>query len=166
MKKLLFIALLTLTLFGFTTFIHADDFQLSKENQELLKKINQSLVEDGYQPLYLIVDSKELKISGDEWKEARNKKTNYLKMNTSKKTFDLQLNDGVLVSQKDLKAALFKDLNSGKSINQSLNHFLKEFQKDIQRYKDNDKSLNRLVGTLGILLIVLIFLCFVCLLFM
>lgn len=59
MKKF-FIGIISILAFLFlwTGVIHAEEFQLSSENKELLEQVNDILIKNDEQPLEIIVDGK------------------------------------------------------------------------------------------------------------
>ena len=123
MKKF-FIGIISILAFLFlgANIVHAEEFQLSPENKELLEQVNDILIKNDEQPLEIIVDGKNVN-KKEYWKTEEN----YLKINTSTKSIELKQDiRGVEIEQ--LKTNLLIDLNRTQSINQSLNNFLKDLK--------------------------------------
>lgn len=123
MKKF-FIGIISILAFLFlgTRIIHAEEFQLSQENKELLEQVNDVLIKNDEQPLEIIVDEKNVN-KKEYWKS----KENCLKIDTNTK--DIELNQDIKgVEIEQLETNLLIDLNKTQSINQSLNNFLKDLK--------------------------------------
>lgn len=134
MKKF-FIGIISILTFLFlgTGVIHAEEFQLSPENKELLEQVNDVLIKNGEQPLEIIVDGKNVN-KKEYWKSEEN----CLKIDTNTK--DIELNQDIKgVEIEQLKTNLLIDLNRTQSINQSLNNFLKDLR-DKENKKGEEKT--------------------------
>ena len=124
MKKFFIIGIISILTFLFlgTRVIHAEEFQLSPENQELLEQVNKVLTKNDEQPLEIIVDGKN--VSKKEYWESEE---NCLKIDTNTKNIELNQDiEGVKIEE--LKENLLIDLNRTQSVNQSLNNFLKDLK--------------------------------------
>lgn len=123
MKKF-FIGIISILAFLFlgTGVIHAEEFQLSQENKELLEQVNDVLIKNDEQPLEIIVDGKNVN-KKEYWKSEEN----CLKIDTNTK--NIELNQDIKgIKIEELKTNLLIDLNRTQSINQSLNNFLKDLK--------------------------------------
>ena len=123
MKKF-FIGIISILTFLFlgTRVIHAEEFQLSPENKELLEQVNKVLIKNDEQPLEIIVDGKNVN-KKEYWKSEEN----CLKIDTNTK--NIELNQDIKgVKIEELKENLLIDLNRTQSVNQSLNNFLKDLK--------------------------------------
>lgn len=123
MKKF-FIGIASILAFLFlgARIIHAEEFQLSSENKELLEQVNDVLIKNDEQPLEIIVDGKNVN-KKEYWKAEEN----CLKIDTNTKNIELK-QDIRGVKIEELKTNLLIDLNRTQSINQSLNNFLKDLK--------------------------------------
>ena len=134
MKKF-FIGITSILVFLFlgTGVIHAEEFQLSPENKELLEQVNKVLIKNDEQPLEIIVDGKNVN-KKEYWKSEEN----CLKIDTNTK--NIELNQDIKgVKIEELKKNLLIDLNRTQSVNQSLNNFLKDL-KDRESKKGKIKT--------------------------
>lgn len=134
MKKF-FIGIISILTFLFlgTRIIHAEEFQLSPENKELLEQVNDILIKNDEQPLEIVVDGKNVN-KKEYWKAEEN----CLKIDTNTKNIELK-QDIKGVKIEELKTNLLIDLNRTQSINQSLNNFLKDL-KDRENKKRKIKT--------------------------
>lgn len=133
MKKF-FIGITSILVFLFlgTGVIHAEEFQLSPENKELLEQVNKVLIKNDEQPLEIIVDGKNVN-KKEYWKSEEN----CLKIDTNTKNIELKQDIGG-IEIKQLEENLLRDLNRTQSVNQSLNNFLKDL-KDRESKKEEEK---------------------------
>lgn len=134
--KNFFVGIVSILAFLFlgTKIIHAEEFQLSQENQELLEQVNDILIKNGEQPLEIIVDGKNVN-KKEYWKSEEN----CLKINTNTKNIELNQNiKGVKIEE--LKTNLLIDLNRTQSINQSLNNFLKDLKDREDKKEEIEKE--------------------------
>lgn len=131
MKKTMrkfFIGVISILIFLFlgTRVVHAEEFQLSPENENLLEQVNNMLIKNDKQPLEIIIDGKKNVGKKEYWK-AKSEEECYLKINTNTKDIELKQNiSGVGIKQ--LKRNLLRDLNKTQSVNKSLNNFLKDLK--------------------------------------
>lgn len=119
-----FVGIISILVFLFlgARIAHAEEFQLSPENKELLEQVNDMLIKNNEQPLEIIVDGKNVN-KKEHWKAEEN----CLKINTNTKGIELNQDiKGVEIEQ--LKTNLLIDLNRTQSVNQSLNNFLKDLK--------------------------------------
>lgn len=147
MKKIMrkfFIGIMSILIFLFlgTRIVHAEEFQLSSENEKLLEQVNNMLIKNDEQPLEIIIDGKN--VNKKEYWKTKGEEECYLKINTNTKDIELK-QDTNDVGIKQLKRNLLKDLNKTQSVNKSLNNFLKDL-KD----REEDKREVKLDPGLGI----------------
>lgn len=130
MKKIarkFFIGIISILIFLFlgTRMVHAEEFQLSPENEKLLEQVNDMLITNDEQPLKIIIDDKN--VSKKEYWKTKSEEECYLKINTNTKDVELKQDiNGVGIKQ--LKRNLLRDLNKTQSVNKSLNNFLKDLK--------------------------------------
>ena len=112
--KNFFIGIISILAFLFlgTNIIHAEEFQLSQENKELLEQVNDILIKNDEQSLEIIVDGKNVN-KKEYWKTEEN----CLKIDTNTK--NIELNQDIKgVKIEELKTNLLIDLNRTQSVNQ------------------------------------------------
>lgn len=151
--------------------IHAEEFQLSQENEKLLEQVNDMLIKNDDRPLKIIVDG--TTVSKKEYWLYNSNKEYLLKVNTKTKNVELELkqakNDSLVIvinttKIEQLKKDLIKDLNKTQSVNKSLNNFLKDLKEEISDKEkgsdENDALETACLFILGLALLALVMIAF------
>lgn len=131
-----FVGIISILIFLFLgiRIVHAEEFQLSPENEKLLEQVNNMLIKNDEQPLEIIIDGKN--VSKKEYWESEE---NCLKIDTNTKNIELNQDiRGAKIEQ--LKTNLLIDLNRTQSINQSLNNFLKDLKNRESKKGETEKE--------------------------